>query len=68
VAHPGIEAVSNLNTYEVKVQGGYIQHFVEEKPGYDSGMQVAPTFFFPNATVSMTYVTIFFTRGCLSRY
>ncbi|KAL4814388.1 ring hydroxylating alpha subunit-domain-containing protein [Aspergillus spinulosporus] len=54
VAHPGIQAVSNLETYRVKVQGGQIQHYVEDKPGHDSGMRVAPTFFFPNTTVTMT--------------
>ncbi|KAL2828350.1 Rieske [2Fe-2S] iron-sulfur domain-containing protein [Aspergillus pseudoustus] len=54
VAHPGIAAVSNLSTYTVEVQGGYIQHFVEDKPGYDSQMKVAPTFLFPNVTVTMT--------------
>jgi hypothetical protein len=54
VAHPGIAAVSNLSTYKVEAQGGYIKHFVEDKPGYDSQMKVAPTFLFPNVTVTMT--------------
>ncbi|KAM0554746.1 hypothetical protein ACHAPJ_006818 [Fusarium lateritium] len=54
VAHPGIAATSNLKTYKVETKGGQIQHFVEDKPGMESGLDVAPTFFFPNASVTMT--------------
>ncbi|RSL70869.1 hypothetical protein CEP53_001755 [Fusarium sp. AF-6] len=54
VAHPGIAATSNLTTYKVEVKGGQIQHFVEDKKGKESGLEVAPTFFFPNASVTMT--------------
>ncbi|KAF7623920.1 Rieske 2Fe-2S family protein [Aspergillus flavus] len=54
VAHPGIAAISDLTTYDVQTHGGQIQHYVKDKPGYDSDIKVAPTFFFPNASVTMT--------------
>jgi hypothetical protein len=54
VAHPGIAATSDLKTYKVETKGGQIQHYVQDKPGKESGLDVAPTFFFPNASVTMT--------------
>ncbi|KAL4963418.1 aromatic ring-hydroxylating oxygenase subunit alpha [Aspergillus stella-maris] len=54
VAHPGIAAISDLTSYKVETVGGQIQHFVKDKPGHESDMKVAPTFLFPNASVTMT--------------
>ncbi|KAH7007301.1 Rieske [2Fe-2S] iron-sulfur domain-containing protein [Ilyonectria destructans] len=54
VAHPGIAATSDLKDYNVEVTGGQIQHFVKDKPGHESGLNAAPTFLFPNASVTMT--------------
>ncbi|OQE26670.1 hypothetical protein PENSTE_c005G05749 [Penicillium steckii] len=54
VAHPGIAAISDLTTYDVKTEGGQIQHYVKDKAGYESDMKVASTFFLPNASVTMT--------------
>ncbi|KAF7554871.1 hypothetical protein G7Z17_g2596 [Cylindrodendrum hubeiense] len=47
--------VDNYNeNYNVEVTGGQIQHFVQDKPGHESGLNAAPTFLFPNASVTMT--------------
>ncbi|KAJ3547160.1 hypothetical protein NM208_g1659 [Fusarium decemcellulare] len=54
VAHPEIAKLSDLTTYDVETTGGQIRHFVKDKPEHDSGLRVAPTFFFPNASVTMT--------------
>ncbi|KAK7223097.1 hypothetical protein V2G26_011100 [Clonostachys chloroleuca] len=54
VAHPGIAAVTDLKTYHVETVGGQVRHFAKDKPGMDSGLEVAPTFMFPNASITMT--------------
>lgn len=56
VAHPGIAAVTDLKTYHVETVGGQVRHFAKDKPGMDSGLEVAPTFMFPNASITMTLV------------
>ncbi|KIW90078.1 uncharacterized protein Z519_09509 [Cladophialophora bantiana CBS 173.52] len=55
VAHPGIAKVTNLETYEVKTTNGFIEHYAESKgnPADVSG-NVAPTYLFPNSSITMT--------------
>jgi len=53
-SHPLIVATSNLDTYDVKGQGGFIQHFVDDKEGLETHIDVAPTFLFPAASYSIT--------------
>jgi hypothetical protein len=55
VAHPGIAKTTNLNSYDVSTNKGFIAHYAESKGNPDdvSG-NVAPTFLFPNASITMT--------------
>lgn len=62
VSHPGIAAVTDLDNYNVENKAGQILHWAQEKPGLNTGMNFAPTFFFPNAAVSMTTHYWYFMR------
>jgi len=64
VAHPGIAATTNLTTYDVETKNGSIEHYAQAKPESDSG-SVAPTFLFPNASITMTCVTFLLYQGDL---
>ncbi|EXJ63125.1 hypothetical protein A1O7_03570 [Cladophialophora yegresii CBS 114405] len=55
VAHPGIAKVTNLESYDVKTTNGFIEHYAESKgEPADAAGNVAPTFLFPNASITMT--------------
>ncbi|OCT54705.1 putative iron-sulfur domain containing protein [Cladophialophora carrionii] len=55
VAHPGIAKVTNLESYDVKTTNGFIEHYAESKGDpADAAGNVAPTFVFPNASITMT--------------
>jgi hypothetical protein len=47
----------DLSVYRVEPHGGEVVHFIKDKPGKSTN-SYAPSFFFPNASVSMTYVYI----------
>lgn len=54
VAHPGIAKVTDLATYDVETIKGQIQHHVKDKSHIEDPVDVAPTFFFPNASVTVS--------------
>lgn len=55
VAHPGIAKVTNLDSYDVRTDKGFIEHYAESKGNADDvNGNVAPTYLFPNASITMT--------------
>ncbi|KIV79401.1 hypothetical protein PV11_06963 [Exophiala sideris] len=55
VAHPGIAKTTNLNSYDVTTTNGFIEHYAESKGTEDDPAgNVAPTFVYPNASITMT--------------
>lgn len=53
VAHPGVAATTNLDTYDVKTISRFIEHY-SEALGTDNAGTVAPTYYFPNASYIIT--------------
>lgn len=55
--HPDIPSIADLNTYRVETKGAYIQHLGNPKPEQIArGLNVAATYFFPNASMNVSYV------------
>ncbi|KAK5196860.1 hypothetical protein LTR99_000782 [Exophiala xenobiotica] len=51
--HPLFVENCDLSIYRVEPHGGEVVHFIKDKPGKSTN-SYAPSFFFPNASVSMT--------------
>ncbi|KAL6229464.1 hypothetical protein BDW75DRAFT_249646 [Aspergillus navahoensis] len=60
--HPDIPAVADLSTYSVDTKDGSIIHDAHSKPEQvAAGLQVAATYYFPNASMNVT-PNFFFTQ------
>lgn len=60
-AHPDIPTIADLNSYYVKTKDMHIQHFGNPSPGQiEKGFRVASTYFWPNASLNISYVFIHF--------
>jgi phenylpropionate dioxygenase-like ring-hydroxylating dioxygenase large terminal subunit len=54
-SHPDIPKVADLNSYGVKTEGAYIQHFGNPTPEQKAkGFNVSATFYFPNASMNVS--------------
>lgn len=54
-AHPDIIAVADLNSYSVDLTPACIQHNAASTPEQiEQGLRVAPTYYFPNASMNVT--------------
>ncbi|KAJ9616571.1 hypothetical protein H2200_000290 [Cladophialophora chaetospira] len=51
--HPGFAASCDLSKYSAEIAGGEILFFLTDKPGKSTN-NYAPSYFYPNATISMT--------------
>lgn len=54
-----MNAVSDLTKYYVETKAGHIQHFNADKKD-TPGLGIFSTFYFPNASITVSYVVIFF--------
>ncbi|OAA57323.1 Rieske domain protein [Cordyceps fumosorosea ARSEF 2679] len=62
VAHPDIPSIADLEAYKVEVKDAYIEHYANSTPEQIAkGFKVAPTYFFPNASMNVT-PNFFFTQ------
>lgn len=55
-AHPGIVATTNLETYDVVGNKGWIEHYSRPLEEIDSKYGVVPTYLFPNSSILISYV------------
>jgi phenylpropionate dioxygenase-like ring-hydroxylating dioxygenase large terminal subunit len=54
-SHPDIPALADLDSYSVHTKGGHIQHDTASTPDQvAAGLNVAPTYYFPNASMNIT--------------
>ena len=51
--HPALNALTDLSKYWVETSGGHIQHFNVDKPDKD-GMGIYSTFYYPNASITIS--------------
>lgn len=55
VAHPDIPSIADLSSYKVETKDSYIEHYAMSTPEQIArGFKVAPTYFFPNASMNVT--------------
>lgn len=55
MAHPDIPAIADLEAYKVETKDSYIEHYANSTPEQIArGFKVAPTYFFPNASMNVT--------------
>jgi phenylpropionate dioxygenase-like ring-hydroxylating dioxygenase large terminal subunit len=54
-AHPDIPTLADLEAYKVETKDSYISHFTNPRPDQvEQGFNVAPTYFFPNASMNVS--------------
>ncbi|KAF2104034.1 Rieske [2Fe-2S] domain protein [Rhizodiscina lignyota] len=54
-AHPDIPTLADLNAYKVETKDSHISHFTNPTPEQvERGFNVAPTYFFPNASMNVS--------------
>ncbi|KAL2067830.1 hypothetical protein VTL71DRAFT_15928 [Oculimacula yallundae] len=54
-SHPDIPSIADLNSYSVDTKGDSIQHNVATTPEQAAaGLAVAPTYFFPNSSITVS--------------
>ena len=54
-AHPDVPALASIESYKVHTEGGAILHYANPDPQkVDPGMQIATTFYFPNASMTVS--------------
>ncbi|KAJ5148177.1 hypothetical protein N7476_000222 [Penicillium atrosanguineum] len=54
-AHPDVPAIADLSTYDVDTKDGSIIHFANAKQEtIDAGLEIASTYYFPNASMTIT--------------
>ncbi|KAM0425421.1 hypothetical protein ACHAPT_009478 [Fusarium lateritium] len=54
-AHPDVPALADLSAYDVDTKAGYIQHYANADPEkLESRNKIASTYYFPNASMTVT--------------
>jgi phenylpropionate dioxygenase-like ring-hydroxylating dioxygenase large terminal subunit len=55
VAHPDLNELADINTYKVVPEKSFLMHFGSPTPDMIArGFKIAPTYFFPNASVNVS--------------
>jgi len=53
--HPDLKALTNLESYRVETNAGWIKHFVGTKPEEEAqGRRVHPTYFYPSSSMNVS--------------